>query len=88
MTTNHPNPHQPWCDLNVCEAETDGATWHLSGDTEHTTGTRTITTTLQRTNDGAGTRAFIAVPHDDPWTPDDLEALAAHLTSLAAQIRE
>ncbi|WP_417215184.1 hypothetical protein [Arthrobacter sp.] len=88
MSANHPNPHQPWCDLNLYEAETVGATWRLSENTEHTTGTRTNTTTLQRTNDGTGTSAFIPVLHDDPWTLDDFEALASYLTDLAGQIRE
>ncbi|WP_396278480.1 ImmA/IrrE family metallo-endopeptidase [Glutamicibacter creatinolyticus] len=86
--TQHPNPHQPWCDLNSCYIDTDLTTFHTSKPTDTVISERaTLTTTLQRVNDGHGTRAYAEMTGTMDYTAEELDAMAEALTDTAAQLR-
>lgn len=46
-----------------------------------------LVSTLHRASDGLGTRAFVELTGDDPYTAEELDAMAALLGKLAAQVR-
>lgn len=88
QTLQHPNPHQPWCDLNTCSIDTDLTTVHMSLTTETPINTHSrLVSILHRASDGLGTRAFVDLTGDDPYTADELDAMASMLGELAAQVR-
>lgn len=88
QTLQHPNPHQPWCDLNTCSIDTDLTTVHMSPTTETPINTHSrLVSILHRASDDRGTRAFVDLAGDGPYTADELDAMAALLEKLAAQVR-
>lgn len=87
--TQHPNPHQPWCDLDTCLIDEDLSTAHFGHEATTEIGEcSTLTTQLYRSSDGTGTGVFVEYRSESHNTPEHLEQLAHQLLALAAKVRE